>query len=161
MSIEAIVGQSVLGWLLADAVGGVVHYVEDKQLLPDFLDKHVGVPNRLHHSDPLSVTRNQSVLGRNSTTIAATLPFIVGLYFVTGFSAFWLSASVGGLLSYEVHRWSHMPRKAPRFVRMLQEIGIFQSPKHHAGHHRPGQERDYCILTNYVNPVINYFRRDV
>jgi hypothetical protein len=74
MTGAAIVGQALLGWLLADFVGGVLHYVEDRQLLPAFLDRHIGRPNRLHHRDPKGVTRDPNFLRRNSTTIAAACP---------------------------------------------------------------------------------------
>jgi ubiquitin-conjugating enzyme E2 variant len=83
------------------------------------------------------------------------VPLIAGVYLVSGPSLFWLAASAGGLMSYEVHRWAHAPRLAPRWAVVLQEIGLFQSPKDHAAHHRPPQDRAYCILTAWLNPVLD------
>lgn len=151
----AVLGQAIGGWLLADFVGGVLHYVEDRQLLPAFLDRHVGLPNRLHHSDPQGVTRDPNFLRRNSTTVAAAAPAIVLMYLATGPTALWLAASAGGLMSYEVHRWAHAPRLAPRWAVVLQDVGLFQSPKHHAAHHRPPQDRAYCILSDWLNPLLD------
>lgn len=153
--IATLLGELILGWLLADLIGGLLHFVEDRQLLPGWLDEHIGAPNRLHHIDPLAVTRDPSLVRRNWTTWAAALPFVAGLYLLTGPSPLWLSATAGALLSYEVHRWAHGPSSAPAFVRMLQEIGAFQSPKHHAGHHRPPHAGRYCILTDWLNPLLD------
>ena len=38
---------------------------------------------------------------------------------------------------------------------VLQEIGLLQSPVHHAGHHRPPSDRRYCVLTDWLNPVLD------
>jgi hypothetical protein len=154
MTGAAIIGQLVLGWLAADFIGGVLHYVEDRQMLPAFLDRHIGLPNRLHHVDPKGVARDPNFLRRNSTTIAAALPVIAAMYWLTGPSPFWVAAAAGGLMSYEVHRWAHAPRLAPTWARVLQDIGMFQSPKHHAVHHRPPHDRYFCILSDWLNPVL-------
>lgn len=153
--MDWIVGQALLGWLFADLIGGILHFVEDKQLLPAFLDRHVGLPNRLHHLHPQDVTRDPNVLRRNSTTIAAALPVIAATYLLTGASVFWASAAIGGLVSYEVHRLAHSPRLAPGWARVLQEVGVLQSPKHHAVHHRPPHDHSFCILTDWLNPPLN------
>lgn len=153
--VFVVVGQALLGWLFADFAGGFLHFVEDRQMLPAFLDRHVGLPNRLHHVDPQAVTRDPSILRRNSTTVAAALPVIIGLYLVTGPTVFWATASLGGLVSYEVHRWAHAPRLAPRWAIVLQEIGLLQSPKQHANHHRPPHERTFCVLSDWLNPLLD------
>lgn len=155
MTIWAFVGQALLGWLFADLIGGIAHFIEDRQLLPAFLDRHIGLPNRLHHLDPQGVTRDANVLRRNWTTIAAALPVIAVCYLLAGASVFLGFAAVGGLLSYEAHRWAHAPRLAPRWVAVLQEIGALQSPKQHALHHRPPHGRGFCILTDWLNPVLD------
>lgn len=156
--LASIAGQLLLGWIYADFFGGLLHWVEDRQLLPGFLDRQIGAPNRLHHSDPQGVTRDANFLRRNSTTFAAALPIVVVSYFLFGANAFWASSSIGGLLSYEVHRWAHAPRLAPGWARVLQETGFLQSPKHHAVHHRPPQDRHFCILTNWLNPLLDALR---
>lgn len=150
-----LIGQILTGWLLADFLGGILHWVEDVGLLPRFLDRHVGAPNRLHHADPLSVTRDSNLFRRNWTAWAATLPFILVGLVLAGPTPLVVSASAGALLSYEVHRWAHAPSSAPGIVRLLQEIGAFQSPKHHSRHHAPPQDRAFCILTDWLNPILD------
>lgn len=153
--IASIVGQALLGWLFADLIGGILHYVEDRQFLPAFLDRHVGIPNRLHHLDPQGVTRDPNLLRRNNTTIAAVIPVIVLVYLVSGLTVFLVAAAGGGVMSYEVHRWAHAPRLAPSWARVLQETGLFQSAKHHAVHHRPPHDRYFCILSDWLNPLLD------
>ena len=38
---------------------------------------------------------------------------------------------------------------------MLWEVGLFQSPKHHSGHHMKHSAKNYCILTNLLNPILD------
>jgi hypothetical protein len=63
-------------------------------------------------------------------------------------------ATGGGLMSYEVHRWAHAPRLAPRWARVLQDIGTVPVAQASRVHHRPPQDRAYCILTDWLNPVL-------
>ena len=40
-------------------------------------------------------------------------------------------------------------------------IGLMQGFKHHARHHRAGKDTHYCVMTNYLNPVLeraHFFR---
>ena len=46
-------------------------------------------------------------------------------------------------------------RSRSRLVRGLQEFGLIQSPRHHAGHHQPPYLTRYCTLTDYLNPVLD------
>jgi Lipid desaturase domain len=94
-------GQILIGWLFADLLSGIVHWIEDRVLRMDtpILCKAVVIPNRVHHSDQLAFT-------------------------------------------------------SP-LVKTLQEIGIIQSPRHHSGHHRTPTDTRYCILTDWLNPVLD------
>jgi ubiquitin-conjugating enzyme E2 variant len=77
------------------------------------------------------------------------------LTWLFGFSVLIAAMMVGGSLVNEVHAWAHRPSTAPRWARVLQETGFIQSPKHHAGHHRPPQDKHYCILTDWLDPVLD------
>ena len=69
MTAAQILGELLLGWLLADLVGGLVHWWEDRVARSDtpVIGPLVIAPNRLHHSDPLAFTRS-SLLERNFAT---------------------------------------------------------------------------------------------
>ena len=66
-----------------------------------------------------------------------------------------VSAMAFGCLINEVHYWAHRPSTAPAIVRVLQESGVLQAPKHHALHHRAPHDCRYCILTNLLNPALD------
>lgn len=155
MSVATVVGELLLGWLLADLVTGAFHWWEDRFGREDWpiVGSWIIAPNRLHHADPLAFTlhgfwaRNGAAL-ITATAAAALLTLIAG-------PAVWIAAlATGGALSNEVHRYAHQPSRAPTWIRILQEIGLAQSPKVHAVHHRPPQDQNYCVLTDWLNPPL-------
>jgi Lipid desaturase domain len=56
----------------------------------------------------------------------------------------------------QVHAWSHTPRYGrPCLVVLLQDFGVLQSSKQHANHHKHDKDTNYCVLTNFVNPILD------
>lgn len=156
MTVAEIFVQLLLGWLAADFLGGIVHWWEDRAAETRWpvLGRLVVKPNRKHHRSPLAFTRS-SFLSRNlTTTLAAIIASLVWLY-ACGPSLAWAAATIGGMIQSQVHFWSHTA--APGWVRVLQEIGLFQSPRQHGEHHRY-ETRRYCVLTNFVNPILDAVR---
>lgn len=146
--------QILFGWLLADLLSGVLHWLEDNFGNPDWplIGAWVIAPNRQHHDRPLAFTGGGFV-SRNSTTVAAVLVFACPLYLIFGPAPWLLAATLGGLLTNQVHYWAHTRRHVPALVRAFQSVGIFQSSSHHQRHHARPHDRRYCILTNWINPV--------
>ena len=155
-AILLLVAKLLAGWLIADALGGFVHWIEDRVLTErvPLLGRHVVAPNRRHHAEPMAFASG-SLVERNGTTwAAAALASLLWLW-IAGPSVIWAAATLGGAVSSHVHYLAHLPKNGPRFVRVLQEIGLLQSPVHHAGHHRPPSDRRYCVLTDWLNPVLD------
>ena len=50
-----LAAQLIVGWLIADLVGGFVHWIEDRVLTErvPLLGRHVVAPNRRHHAEPI------------------------------------------------------------------------------------------------------------
>lgn len=69
-----------------------------------------------------------------------------------------LSAAIGGAASTEIHYWTHRVKDRPKAIRVMQEIGIIQSPAQHSQHHRPPSDRRYCIVTDWLNPLLDAAR---
>lgn len=151
-----LVAQLLTGWLIADLAGGFVHWIEDRILTEatPWLGQHVVAPNRRHHAEPLAFAAG-GVLDRNATTWACALGASLIWLLLAGPSVIWAAASLGGAVSSSVHLFAHLPKRGPRWVRVLQEVGLLQSPVHHAGHHRPPSDRRYCVLTDWSNPVLD------
>lgn len=154
--IAQVVGEVVLGWLLADLLSGLFHWAQDRAISEraPFLGRFLVYYSRLHHREPLAFVSG-SFAWRNGSTFAFAGVVGLALVFSFGWSVTVGATIVGGALSTQVHYWAHRPGLAPRIVRVLQETGALQSPKHHAGHHRPPQLTRYCILTDWLNPILD------
>lgn len=155
-TILLVIAKLLAGWLIADLLGGVVHWLEDRVLTErtPLLGATVVVPNRLHHREPMAFAA-RSVVERNGTTwLAAGIVSLIWLALL-GPSLVWFAATIGAAVSSSVHFLTHQPGRANRAVRILQEIGLVQSAAHHAGHHRRPSDRRYCPLTGWVNPVVD------
>ena len=140
-AFAAAFGAVLLGWLIADVLGGFVHWVEDRLLSErvPLIGAYIVTPNRLHHRDPLAFTRSD-FLDRNLATfvVAGTLSALWA--WALGLSLIWASATLGGMVSSQVHYLTHRPRPKHAWLRVLQDVGLIQSAGHHAGRYHPGQQ---------------------
>ncbi len=151
----ALVGQIIVGWLLADLVSGMLHWVEDR-ILPDglpLIDRAIVQPNRLHHADPMAFVSG-SLLDRNGTTWAATLVILLPALFAFGPAPWLIAAGIGGAMASQVHYWAHRPPPSKSWLAALQLTGVIQSPMAHARHHR-AETSHFCILTGLLNPLLD------
>jgi ubiquitin-conjugating enzyme E2 variant len=61
-----------------------------------------------------------------------------------------------GVNANQVHKWSHRTRhENGRFVALLQQARLIQSPSHHQRHHIHGKDSHYCVLTDFLNPILD------
>jgi len=149
----AFIGQALCGWLLADFIGGLLHWWEERIGKPTnrWIDKWVLEPNDLHHTDPMDFTKTP-FWARNSTTfIAAGVISVIWLW-LFGPSVVWFFATFGGMMMNEVHLWTH--KRQGGWIEVFQKTGVIQSGRSHAVHHKPPQNRNFCILTDWLNPIL-------
>jgi sterol desaturase/sphingolipid hydroxylase (fatty acid hydroxylase superfamily) len=153
--IAGIVGEIILGWLLADLLTAFFHWWEDRVGNPNWriIGPWLILPNRLHHDDPLAFIRGKTFWDRNRATFIAAGSVGGLLCWLLGPSIWLASTVIGASLSNEIHRYAHEPKAAGKWIKVLQEIGAFQSPKQHAKHHRPPQDANYCVVTDWLNPI--------
>lgn len=158
MTIAAILGQLLLGWLAADLLGGIVHWWEDRaaEVHWPVLGRYIVAPNREHHQSPQAFTRT-SFLARNLLTMLAAGAIALLWLWTLGPSLTLAAAAIGGMVQNQVHFWAHNAQGAPGWVRVLQDVGLLQSPRQHGDHHRL-ETRRYCILTNFLNPPLDALR---
>jgi ubiquitin-conjugating enzyme E2 variant len=149
-----ILCQFVAAWLMADFLSGVFHWWEDRYLTPDMplVGRWISAPNELHHAEPKWFLRG-SYWQRNWTTL---MPSLVAGAVCLVFGAYWW-AMVFACLSQanEVHAWSHSKGSVSKAIDVLQSIGILQSPRHHAEHHRSPFSVRFCVMTDWLNPVLD------
>lgn len=160
--------QILVAWLLADFLTGVVHWVEDR-----YFDEHtsldfaqgVATDNQLHHSKPTAMLLN-SYWGNMRSGAMVAWPLAAVVWLSGAPLWLWLGIAAAGFGNL-VHRFAHTPRtQLPRWIRGLQEFGLFISAEHHDTHHRdqiglvPKHRacRAYCPMTDLVNPVLDRVR---
>lgn len=143
--------------LLADFISGVIHWLEDTYFYPGIfkgiLDKSVVKPNMYHHKKPADII-NGTYLQTNIVSILITGGIGLLLYLLNlGTVDIYILLMV---LSHsnQIHKWAHDPRP-PEVIKGLQTLGILQSLKHHGIHHRYPYDKNYCVLTNYLNPLLD------
>jgi hypothetical protein len=149
-------GQVVIVWLIADFVSGVFHWWQDAYGDPFWpvVGAHITRPNILHHYAPRALLA-KSWFNSSRTLLVMGLG-IAALAWCAGLLSWPLLLGLGLLVNMnQVHKWSHRsPRENPGLVRWLQRVGVLQSPGHHREHHIDTRDTNYCILTNFVNPVL-------
>ena len=63
----------------------------------------------------------------------------------------------------QIHKWTHRNlRENPRLVTWLQRAYVLQTPRHHGRHHHGEKNSHYCVVTNFLNPVleeVSFWRR--
>lgn len=148
--------------LLADFLTGVVHFWMDvygKEDMP-FVGKMVIEINVLHHSDPRHMIKQNYWFLTRASWLLAVIIYVISWVFMGAHSwklaIFLVYAAQANLF----HKWAHQHSwERSRFATVLQKLYIIQSPHHHHLHHNEDAEgfydRQYCILTNFLNPILD------
>jgi ubiquitin-conjugating enzyme E2 variant len=157
------------GFLLADFLSGVAHWCGDTvgdESIP-FLGKNFVMPFRMHHIDPMDITRHDFIETNGNSSIVS-VPAVVVLWFIMPRAAgplhyLCLMLAVAAFFVFctnQFHKWAHA-EAPPRVVVWLQRAGIILSPQHHAIHHAAPHDKYYCITVGWMNPLltrIKFFR---
>jgi ubiquitin-conjugating enzyme E2 variant len=138
-------------WLMADFLSGVFHWREDRYGVEDWpiIGPLVVSPNIEHHSQPTAFLQG-NLITRNWTTFVPCW-LIAAVMWLLG-SPWWTLAFFFAGFGNEIHAWAH--QKCSRPIRGLQMLGIIQSQEQHASHHKKPFDRNYCVMTDWVNPVL-------
>ena len=158
----AVVGL-LLGYVLADFVSGLVHWLGDTwgTIQTPFFGKSFIRPFREHHVDQTAITRHDFIETNGENCLASLFILIpanllvpatwgsISLFLYTVF--FSTSLSIFG--TNQFHKWAHLPHP-PRFIAWLQRKRLILSPAHHAIHHRYPFASYYCITVGWLNPLL-------
>lgn len=147
--ITNFVGYLVICWVAADFLSGVIHWAEDRYANENWpiIGKFVAKPNQLHHAAPFAFLAG-SYWHRNWTTIVLAMPFFF-ISLPSKWAFIFLVASQGN----EIHAWSH--QRCNAIIRTFQATGMLQSPREHGSHHRAPFDVRYCVLSNWLNPILD------
>lgn len=163
MSAWETLGQLVVAILFVDFFSGLVHWFEDQygsERMPRWVVEYIVRPNRLHHIYPRRVVHCPRWISIAQGMGPAILFFPLTISLLgwrTG-----LMASVLSALPNFVHKWNHeRDAERPALVKLLQSLYILQAPRHHHAHHVGKTDIAYCVVTPFLNPVldgINFWR---
>ena len=146
--------------LLADFFAGIVHWWEDAYGNPNwkYLGKSVIIPNIEHHQFPRKFLKSNFFERiKISVFIAFILSGILYMFNMLNYTLFFslFLASLGN----EFHAMTHKTDKENgKIIVFLKKIGLVQSTKMHGLHHKSPYNINYCVMTNYLNPVLNIIR---
>lgn len=154
-----LIGQIVICYLIADFITGFFHWIEDTYGVPSwpFIGKSVIVDNINHHKNPSMAGYMGGILSRSWVTfllaiIVILISCLIGLFHWT-----LLLVAFFALLGNEVHNWNHDLIRHP-IIDLLRDSSIIQSKKHHAIHHVPPYNKNFCTLSNFLNPTLEYIK---
>jgi len=149
--------QTVATIFLVDFVSGFFHWLEDAYGNPDWpiTGKLVTRPNILHHHDPRHFTKHTWF--QSSWDLLCLGALIVLVAWISGLLTWqvWLFAILG-VNANQIHKWAHRtPAENGAVISFLQRMRLVQSCRHHAGHHHDPKTSRYCVLTNFLNPLLD------
>ena len=149
MDLLTVIGFVLVCWLAADFLSGFWHWAEDRYFRSHWpvIGKYIAIPNDRHHEKPAEFLRD-GYWQRNYTTMIPA-----GLLFAMAAPSWWALIFVFVSQANEVHAFAH--KKASKWVRTLQEMGVLQCPRHHGVHHRAPNNSHYCVMSNWLNPLLD------
>ncbi|HEV8112311.1 MAG TPA: fatty acid desaturase CarF family protein [Planctomycetota bacterium] len=148
--------ECTLALLAADFVSGLVHWSEDTfgtESTP-ILGPWIVVPNVLHHRDA-GAFLSKGWLASSWDLALGGLVIVVGAFLAGHLGPGVVVFAVAGANANEIHKWNHARSRAPLVARFLWATGIMQRPVEHARHHAGDKNTAYCVLTPFVNPVLD------
>lgn len=157
LSLLWVAGQLFLLWLAADLITGAVHWWQDTYGNPHWpiLGKYVVKPNLVHHVDPRAMIRISYWKRVGASVVAGAI--IIGLLWACNRCSW--QAIVGVIFATqgnEIHAMGHRTDKENgRIILFLQKIGIIQRRKTHGWHHKAPYDTNFCVMTEFLNPLLN------
>src|SRR5512138_136807 len=150
----------VATWLVTDFISGFVHWLEDSYGHPHLpiIGRYVTKPDLLHHFHPRKFVTN-SWFSSSDLLLLLCLASLVVAFAIDRLSPMVFLAAVLGVNANQVHKWCHRtPRENGRFIGALQTLRLVQSPRQHRRHHVDKKDAAYCVLTDFLNPILDSCR---
>lgn len=156
---------AVLGFIAADFISGLVHWSFDTwgTARTPLVGKTFILPFRIHHSDPLDITRHGFVATNGHNCLSA-VPVLLGAWFLpmhhgwgAGLLTFLMVTSLGVFGTNQFHKWAHQEKVGP-LVAFLQRCHLILNPRHHDIHHTYPFQHHYSITTGWMNPILRATR---
>lgn len=144
------------GLLLADFQSGFFHWMEDNYFTPftPFIGNII-LHNRIHHVRPYEFTIEPFYVTVRSSVLLGLVQMLV-LLAIGKMNLFLLYVTTLTVLSNQIHKLNHLPpSSSPLLVRLLQRMCILQIQRQHLAHHRGSFSVAYCVITPFLNPILD------
>lgn len=161
-----IAGATLLGFVIADFMSGVIHWAFDRYGTVDTLvfGPNFIAPFREHHLDPKGITKHDFI-ETNGNNCISTVPFLIAAASINpawGNFALLVACSLAAMCLFvfgtnQFHKWAH-DDNPPAYAVLLQQWHLILDKPGHDIHHTPPYTRYYCITTGWLNPVLNKLR---
>lgn len=156
MIVLALIGKILFCVFLTDFLSGLLHWLEDAYGNEDWpiTGRLITRPNILHHYDPRYFTRYSWLYSARVLLVIGA-----GILAVAYWGGFlhWMTMLVVaiGVNANEIHKWAHRTKaENGPVITYCQRLGILQSPAQHRNHHRGTKDTYYCVVTDYLNPLL-------
>jgi ubiquitin-conjugating enzyme E2 variant len=140
---------------MADFVSGFIHWLEDAYARPEMpLVGKIARENLQHHAKPREFIK-KSWWESSYDLLFLGLVALGVAWHDHRLTPWVLLFTVLVVNANQIHKWAHSNRQeTPRPIRFMQKHGILQGPREHARHHSGERNTHYCVITNYLNPVL-------
>lgn len=160
MIVLEIIGKLLFCVFLTDFLSGLLHWLEDAYGNENWplTGRLITRPNILHHYDPRYFTRYSWLY---SARVLLVMGAIILLATYWGGFLNWMTLLVVaiGINANEIHKWAHRTKaENGPIITCGQWLGVLQSPNQHGKHHRGTKDTYYCVITDYLNPVLEAVR---
>jgi hypothetical protein len=160
MIIIVFSSKVVVTWLITDWISGFVHWLEDSYGHPflPLVGRRVTKPNLLHHYRPRAFISNSWYASAELLLAACLVALLIALT-LGRLGPMVILAAVLGANANQIHKWSHRtPHENGAIIVLMQRLKLLQSPDHHNKHHLGSRDSHYCVLTNFMNPILDSCR---
>ena len=151
-----VILQGITTVFIADFVTGLVHWAEDAYARRDtpIIGKLVADANIEHHRRPRAFLANNWFASSWDLLLLGVLLIAVAWWCDRLTWHIWLFAVLVANAN-QMHKWTHQnPAENGFVVTWLQEWKLLQTRRHHARHHQGEKNSYYCVITNFLNPVL-------
>lgn len=142
---------------LTDLLTGAVHWWEDAYGNPawKFLGKSVVIPNLEHHEYPRKFLKH-GFWSRIRLSFFIAILLLVLAYVFSLLSWELTFVLIYGAMANEIHAIAHRTDKENgRLITWVQKTGLIQTRRMLGHHHSSPYDINYCVMTNYLNPILN------
>ncbi|HWE22871.1 MAG TPA: fatty acid desaturase family protein [Myxococcales bacterium] len=146
------------GFVLADFVSGIVHWLADTWGSPDMplIGQALIRPFREHHVDEKEITRHDFIETNGNNCFISIVPAVCGaLVPLTGPRNIFIATAIFSvtlwvLFTNQFHKWAHLD-DPPRWIGLLQRLNLVLPRDHHKIHHSAPFAKYYCITVGWLN----------